>query len=317
MGAELGWFLGGLVLLLLGGDSMVKGLAGFAQHFGASAARTGLFLLAFATSVPELAVNGYAVYAGQPELALGNAVGSNIINLGLTLGAAALAAPMLVRMRLVATQLVLLLVAGGAVLFFGLDGTLARWEGAVLVAGFAGVLALVARRGKDEDTAVLAELADHAETAPGLSRNLMRIAVAAAVLVFGGYGIVRAAPTVGAALGFGPLLTGLLPVAIGTALPEVVLAVFAARAGHGNVVAGTVLGASLFNFLVVLGGMALLAPVAVPASFVTIEVPAAMALTLALYPLLGGDLKLSRREGGFLVLLFAAWVAYELATVWG
>jgi cation:H+ antiporter len=314
---EWGWFLGGLVLLLLGGDSMVKGLAGFAQHFGASAARTGLFLLAFATSVPELAVNGYAVYAGQPELALGNAVGSNIINLGLTLGAAALAAPMLVRMRLVATQLVLLLVAGGAVLFFGLDGTLARWEGAVLVAGFAGVLALVARRGKDEDTAVLAELADHAETAPGLSRNLMRIAVAAAVLVFGGYGIVRAAPTVGAALGFGPLLTGLLPVAIGTALPEVVLAVFAARAGHGNVVAGTVLGASLFNFLVVLGGMALLAPVAVPASFVTIEVPAAMALTLALYPLLGGDLKLSRREGGFLVLLFAAWVAYELATVWG
>jgi cation:H+ antiporter len=314
---EWGWFLGGLVLLLLGGDSMVKGLAGFAQHFGASAARTGLFLLAFATSVPELAVNGYAVYAGQPELALGNAVGSNIINLGLTLGAAALAAPMLVRMRLVATQLVLLLVAGGAVLFFGLDGSLARWEGAVLVAGFAGVLALVARRGKDEDTAVLAELADHAETAPGLSRNLMRIVVAAAVLVFGGYGIVRAAPTVGAALGFGPLLTGLLPVAIGTALPEVVLAVFAARAGHGNVVAGTVLGASLFNFLVVLGGMALLAPVAVPASFVTIEVPAAMALTLALYPLLGGDLKLSRREGGFLVLLFAAWVAYELATVWG
>jgi cation:H+ antiporter len=313
---EWGGFLGGLVLLLLGGDSMVKGLAGFAQHFGASAARTGLFLLLFATSVPELAVNAYAVHAGQPELALGNAVGSNIINLGLTLGVAALAAPMLVRMRLVAAQLVLLLVAGGAVLFFGLDGTLARWEGAVLLAGFALVLALVARRGRDEDAAIQAELADYAGTAPGLSRNLLRIAIATAVLAFGGYCIVRAAPAVGATLGFGPLLTGLLPVAIGTALPEVVLAVVAARAGHGNVVAGTVLGASLFNFLVVLGGMALLAPVAVPASFVAIEVPAAMALTLALYPLLGGDLRLSRREGGLLVLLFAAWVAYELVTVW-
>jgi len=314
---ELGWFLGGLVALLLGGDSMVKGLAGLAQHFGASAARTGLWLLAFATAVPELAINGYAVYAGQPELALGNAVGSNIVNLGLTLGVAALAAPMLVRMRLVAAELVLLLVAGGAVLFFGLDGVIARWEGAVLVAGFVGVLVLVARRGGTEDAAVHAELADYAETAPGLSRNLLRVAIAAAVLVFGGYGVVRAAPALGTALGFGPLLVGLLPVAIGTALPEVVLAVFAARAGHGNVVAGTVLGASLFNFLVMVGGMALVAPVAVPASFVNIEVPAAMALTLALYPLLGGDLRLTRREGGFLVLLFAAWVAYELATVWG
>ena len=314
---ELGWFLGGLVALLLGGDSMVKGLAGLAQHFGASAARTGLWLLAFATAVPELAINGYAVYAGQPELALGNAVGSNIVNLGLTLGVAALAAPMLVRMRLVAAELVLLLVAGGAVLFFGLDGVIARWEGAVLVAGFVGVLVLVARRGGAEDAAVHAELADYAQTAPGLSRNVLRVAIAAAVLVFGGYGVVRAAPALGTALGFGPLLVGLLPVAIGTALPEVVLAVFAARAGHGNVVAGTVLGASLFNFLVMIGGMALVAPVAVPASFVNIEVPAAMALTLALYPLLGGDLRLTRREGGLLVLLFAAWVAYELATVWG
>jgi cation:H+ antiporter len=178
------------------------------------------------------------------------------------------------------------------------------------------VLVVFARRGKDEDPAIHAELADFAETAPGLSRNVMRVLVAAAVLGFGAYAIVRSAPAIGAALGFGPLLTGLLPVAIGTALPEIVLAVFAARAGQGNVVAGTVLGASLFNFLVVIGGMALLAPVAVPASFVAIEVPAAMALTLALYPLLGGDLRLSRREGGFLVLVFCAWVAYELATVW-
>lgn len=313
---ELGWFLGGLVALLLGGDSMVKGISGLAQHFGASAARTGLWLLAFATAMPELAINGYAVHAGQPELALGNAVGSNLVNLGLTLGVAALAAPMLVRMRLVAMQLVLLLVAGGAVLFFGLDGVIARWEGALLVAGFAGVLVLVARRGGDEAAAVHAELADYAQTAPGLSRNLLRVAIAAAVLVLGGYGVVHAAPALGTALGFGPLLVGLLPVAIGTALPEIVLAVFAARAGQGNVVAGTVLGASLFNFLVMIGGMALVAPVAVPASFVGIEVPAAMALTIALYPLLGGDLRLSRREGGMLVLLFAAWVAYELFTVW-
>jgi cation:H+ antiporter len=314
---ESGWFLGGLVLLLLGGDSMVKGVAGLARHAGATAYRAGLFLLVFATAVPELAVNAYAVKAGQPELALGNAVGSNIVNLGLTLGVAALAAPMVVRMRLVALQLVMLLVAGGAVLFFALDGQIARWEGGVLVAGFVALLVLFLRRADDEDPAIQAEIADTAETATGLVRNLVRIAIAAAVLGFGGYAIVRSAPVLGAAMGFGPLLTGLLPVAIGTALPEIALAVMAARNGHGNVVAGTVLGASLCNFLVVLGGMALYQPLAVPASFVSIEVPAAMALTLALYPLLGGDLKLSRREGGVLVGLFVAWVAYELVTVWG
>ena len=312
---ELGWFLGGLLLLLLGGDSMVKGIAGLAQHAGATAFRTGLLLVCFATALPELAVNLRAVQVGQSELALGNAVGSNIVNIGLTLGVAAIAAPLVVTLRLAAVQAVLLLVAGGAVVFFGLDGALSRWEGGVLLLGFAGLLAVFVRRAGGEDATVQAELADYAETSTGLSRNLLRIAIAGVVLALGAYAIVEAAPKLGQAMGFGLLLTGLLPVAIGTALPEVVLAVMAARNGQGNVVAGTVLGASLFNFLVVLGGVALLAPVPVPESFVRIEVPAAMALTLALYPLLGGDLRLSRREGMALVALFVAWVAYELATV--
>jgi cation:H+ antiporter len=312
---DLGWFLGGLVLLLLGGDSMVRGVSGLAQALGAAPYRAGLYLLAFATSIPELAVNAYAMQQGQPALALGNAVGSNIVNIGLTLGVAALVAPLVVSMRLVAVQVVLLLVAGGAVLFFGLDGTLARWEGGVLLAGFVGLLAVMAVRARDEEAAVQAELADYAQTAPGLARNAVRIAIAIGVLYLGAMGVVRGAPGLGAAFGFGPLLTGLLVVAIGTALPEVAMAVMAARQGQGNVVAGHVLGASLFNFLLVLGGMALVQPVPVPASFVGFEVPAAMAFALALYPLLAGDLKLSRREGGILLGLFVLWVAYELFTV--
>src|SRR5204863_9957593 len=121
---ELGWFLGGIVLLLLGGDSLARGASGFAPHCGVGPYRAGLVLLAFATSIPELVVNGYAIGAGQPELALGNAVGSNIVNLGLTLGVAALAAPLAVRLRLAALQLVLLPLAGGAVVFFAIDGRL-------------------------------------------------------------------------------------------------------------------------------------------------------------------------------------------------
>jgi cation:H+ antiporter len=105
-------------------------------------------------------------------------------------------------------------------------------------------------------------------------------------------------------------------VAIGTALPEVALLVMIARAGQGNIVAGHALGACLFNLLFVVGGMALLRPLSIPASFVSIELPAAMAFALALVPMLGGDLRLSRREGGILVLLFALWVGFECYMAW-
>jgi cation:H+ antiporter len=313
---DLGWFLGGLALLLLGGDSLVKGVSGIAQKAGMPPFRAGLFLLAFATSLPELAVNARAFAAGHVDLALGNAVGSNLANIGLTLGIAALAAPLVVTMRLAAVEMVLLLVATGAVLFFGLDGTIARWEGVVLLAGFAALLVLVVRRAAEEGGDVARELSDYAQAPTGVAQNLVRLGIGAAVLYFGAGFVVGAAPALGRAFGFGDLLTGLLPVAIGTALPEIVVAVMAARAGQANVVAGHVLGASLFNLLAVVGAMALARPLPLPASFITFELPAAMAFVLVLYPILGGDLRVNRREGGVLVAMFVAWVAYELFTAW-
>lgn len=313
---SIAWFVLGLVLLLLGGDSVVKGASGLAQRLGLSPFQAGLLLVAFATSMPELAVNAYAVHAGNTDLALGNAVGSNVVNIGLTLALAALAAPLLLQMRLLAGQLVFLLVATGLLLLFALDGVVVRWEGAVLLAGFLVMIGFLVVHGRQEPAPVQQELADFAETRTHLVQNVLRLVIATVVLFFGGRLVVEQAPVIGAALGFGSVLTGLILVAIATALPEVVAAVMAARQGQGNVVAGTVLGASLFNVLVIVGGMAVLQPVAVPASFVSLELPAAMAFVLALYPILGGDLRISRREGGVLLALFLAWIAFELASAW-
>ena len=319
---SIGYFALGLFLLLLGGDSVVKGASGLGQRLGLSPFAAGLLLIAFATSIPELAVNAYAWNAGQSDLAFGNAIGSNIVNIGLTLGVAAFAAPLLLGMRVLAAEVVLILVASGMVLFFGLDGVIARWEGGVLLAGFVGFVAFVFRRGHQESAAVQAELVDFAETRTGLAQNLIRLAIAAAVLFFGAKYVVAGAPAIGQALGFGSMMTGLLVVAIGTALPEVVVAVLAARGGQGNVVAGHALGACLFNLLFIVGGMAVLQPLKtlhplpIPASFVTLELPAAMAFALALVPMLAGDLRLSRREGGILVVLFALWVGFECFSVW-
>lgn len=311
-----GYFALGIFLLLLGGDSAVKGASGLAQRLGLSPFATGLLLVAFATSLPELAINAYALKQGQLELALGNAVGSNVVNIGLTLAVAALAAPLALRMRLLASKLVFVLVATGAVLFFSFDGRLVAWEGGVLCLGFVAALWHYLRRGASEDDAVKAQFIGFAETRTGLAQNLARLAIAAVVLYFGSKLIVQSAPVLGEAMGLGPLVTGLTVVAIGTALPEVIIAAIASRQGQGDVVAGQVLGACLFNLLLVVGGMAVLQPLPIPASFVSLELPAAMAFALALYPIIGGDLTVSRREGGILLALFAAWLAFVLLQAW-
>lgn len=310
------FFLLGLLLLLLGGDSMVKGVSGLGQRFGLSPFMAGLLLLSFASSIPELAVNAYAMHRGQVGLALGNAVGSNIVNIGLTLGLAAVAAPLLIRMRVLAAEVVFILVASGAVLLFGQDGVITRSEGALLLLGFAGFLVFVFTRGRTEPDAVQKELAQFAHTGTGLVQNLARIAIAAAVLYMGSKYVVVSAPAIGQALGFGTFLTGLTVVAIGTALPELATALMAARRGHGDVVAGQVLGACLFNLLFIVGGMAAIHPLVLPASFIGFELPAAMAFALVLYPILACDLRVSRREGGILVALFLAWIAFELLQAW-
>ncbi len=313
---SIGLFFGGLLALLLGGDSAVKGFAGMSQRSGLSGFKTGVLMMLFATSIPELAVNAYAIFNGQTEIALGNAIGSNIVNIGLTLALAAVAAPMLLGMRSLALQIVFLLVATGAVLLFGLDGRVVQWEGGILLLAFFATVVLVMQRADKESTDIQKELADTFETNTSPAMNFIRIAIGAGLLFLGAKLVVDAAPAIGFSLGFGPLLTGLTIVAIGTALPEIVMAVMAARSGKPNVVAGLVLGACLFNLLFIIGGMALVQPISMPASFIGFELPAAMAFTLALYPMLSGDLRISRNEGFILFVLFLAWLGFELFKVW-
>jgi cation:H+ antiporter len=312
----IGFFLFGLFLLLLGGDSVVRGTSGLGQRLGLSPFLAGLLVLSFATSLPELAVNAYAIRHGQVELALGNAVGSSIANIGLTLALAAVATPLLMHMRILAAELVFVVVASGAVLFFGLDGAISRSEGGLLLLGFVAFLAFAFSRGRAEAADVRQELEKYAHTGSGLVQNLARLAIGAVVLFFASRYIVANAPVIGQALGQGPLVTGLTVVAVGTALPELATALLAARQGQGNVVAGQALGGCLFNLLFVVGGMALIQPLAIPHALVGFALPAVMALALVLYPVIAGDQRLGRRTGGLLFALFVAWLVFELAPAW-
>lgn len=312
----IGWFVLGLVLLALGGDSIVKGASGLAQRLGASPFVAGLVLVAFGTSLPELAVNWQAVARDQPLLALGNAVGSNVANVGLTLGAAALIAPMTVRWRALSPLLLALLLGTLLTMLLGSNGTLTRVEGFVLLVVFVAVVAYAAIRTRREAPELQDAIAAFARTSTDLWLNLIRFGIAAVLLYFGSRMVVRSAPTIGEGIGMAPLLTGLIPVAIGTALPEMAAAISAARKGHGDIVVGHVIGSSLFNVLVVIGGMAAIGgSVAFPESFVIFELPAACVFALMLYPMLRGDLHISKGEGAGLVIAFLAWVAFELLTM--
>lgn len=311
------FFVLGLVLLALGGDSVVKGAAGLARRAGIPPFVAGLVLVAFATSLPELAVNAQAVIRGHQGLALGNAVGSNIVNFGLTLGLAALAAPLAIRWRALAPLLLVLIVGTVGVIVLGRDGVLVRWEGLVLIAVFVAVVAYAAARTRHEAPELQEAIAAFTETRSDLALNLIRIGLAAVLLYYGSKLAVEQAAIFGSALGWAPLLTGLLPVAIGTALPEAAAAIAAARRGQGDIVAGHVIGSSLFNLLVVLGGMAAVRDLPLPASFVRFELPAAAVFAVMLYPMLRGDLRISRREGAILLIALLAWVIYELVTVSG
>lgn len=331
----IGLFLFGLVLLALGGDSIVRGAAGLAQRFGLSAFTIGLVLVAFATSLPELAVNLAAIVHGQDELALGNAVGSNVANVGLTLGAAALAAPFVVRWRALSPLLLVLVLGTIGVLGLGLDGMLSRIDGLLLLLAFVAVFFFAVARGRNESEEVRTEIAGYAHTSSLLAQNVIRFVLGAvllwlgSMLIVGGEGVrlfgldlsALGAANIGQGMGLSPVLTGLLPVAIGTALPEVAAAIAAARRGQGDMVMGHVIGASVFNLLVIVGGMAASGGLALPMTLMGpgqfalplgYELLAALAFALMLYPVLRGDLHVSKGEGLFLLLAYVAWVVFEL-----
>lgn len=306
------WFLLSLVLLAIGGALVTRGVAVVGRHMGWPPFATGLVLIAIATSVPEIVVNFYAVSVGQPELALGNAVGSNVLNVGLTLALAAIAAPLVVHWRALSSLLLVLLAATLLVILMSLDGRLSVMDGAILVIGFVAVLGWRVMRRGEEAPQVRAEIEDFTSATASLGNAALRILVAALALAAGAWLLVRNAPAMGQAMGFSPLLTGLLPVAVGTALPEVAGGVIAARRGQGGLVAGHVIGSSLVNILLVVGGMAVIGGgLAVPSSFVRYELPAALAFGAMMLPVLRGDMRVSRNEGVVLFIVMLGWLAFE------
>ncbi|HET7844668.1 MAG TPA: sodium:calcium antiporter [Xanthomonadales bacterium] len=313
----IGGFLLAVVVLALGGDSLARGLGGLAQRAGASAVATGIVVCAFAGSLPDLAVNVAALFAGKPAFALGNIVGSSLVNLGLALGLAALVAPLSVHLPLLRPLFPALLLSALAVLAMGWNGIIGYFDGIALVVGFFVLVLVVARhRATRTEANVAAELEAIARTRPSPALNLLRVAIGIALLVLASRWLVKYATLLAPALGMSEMLFGLVVLAIGTSLPQIVVAIVGAQRGHGNAVVLGLVGSTLFNLLLLLGVTAILYPLAMPASLVRLEIPALVAFALALYPMLRGDLRVARGEGGILLAMFAVLLAWQLRYAW-
>jgi cation:H+ antiporter len=310
-------FVLGLVVLVVGAELLVRGASRLATGLGISPLVVGLTVVAFGTSAPELAVGVSSALAGQPDIALGNVVGSNIANILLVLGLAALVTPVVAGLRVVRREVPLMIAASGALWLIALGGQIDRLEGALLFAGIIAYTMFLVRSARRESAQVRSEFAAEYQAPPGgaprtIVLNLVLAVIGLVLLLLGADWIVSGATSMAAAMGIPEVVVGLTIVAVGTSLPEIATSVLAGVRGHRDIAVGNVVGSCLFNILMVLGATALVAPqpLAVSPSLLAVDLPLMFAAALACLPILYTKLQVDRLEGLLLLGFYVAYLAY-------
>jgi cation:H+ antiporter len=300
----------GLVVLIAGGDLLVRGAVAVAERLGVSPLVIGLTLVGFGTSTPELVASVQAALAGSPGIAFGNIVGSNIANILLIVGVSAMIFPVVVKDAALKRDGAIMLAV--AVLFAGVSalGDLGRLAGIAFLA-LLGSYVFLAFRQEGGVAAAGAEAAPSAAGAP-VWRSLL-IALGGLVLVVGGgYVLVTGAVGLAREFGLSETVIGLTIVAVGTSMPEFITSLTAAIKRQGDVAFGNIVGSNIYNILGIGGVTALVSPGAVPEQIVGFDNLVMIAASLLLIVLAWTRLRVSRWEGG---VLFAGYVAY-LVSIW-
>lgn len=303
---DVGRVVAGLALLVGGGELLVRGAAGAARIIGISPLVVGLLVVSAATSAPELAVTIDSVARGEPGLAVGNVVGSNIVNVLLILGLSAAVAPLLVKRQLVRLDLPVMLGVSVLFLVLSLDGALQWWDGLILVACLVVHSVVTVRTGRRADV----DTPDREILSAPVAALLVALGVG--VLVGGANLLVGGAVDIAAAFGVSGLVVGLTVVAIGTSLPELATSLVALRRGERDMAVGNIIGSNIFNIALVLGLPALLFPggIPVPSAAIALDIPLMIAASAALLPIAFTGFVVARWEGSLFVCLYVAYVAY-------
>ncbi|MDC0746572.1 calcium/sodium antiporter [Polyangium mundeleinium] len=314
--------VGGGVLLYFGAEWFVGGASSLALALRVPQILVGLTVVAYGTSAPEIIVGVQAAIDGHGEVALGNVVGSNIVNIGLILGVAVLIRPARVDGALRQRELPMFVASALLVPLLMLDGAVRRWEAVGLLfvaAAYTGWMIRAARSASmvaeaREDATVAERAADEAGAPKrgGALRAAATAGVGLGVLLLGGDIFVDGAVSVARALGMSDRLVGLTIVAVGTSLPELVTGVIAARRGHADIAIGNVVGSNIFNTFLCLGAAALAGPVRAPLGTLGLDLAGLLVMTGlgALY--IRSERTISRLEGALAVGLYVAFTVVTL-----
>jgi len=280
----------GLVLLVWSADRFVDGAVGVAQFFGMSTFLIGMIIVGFGTSAPEMVVSVLSAMNNSPQLALGNAYGSNIANIALILGTTALIAPVVVKKQAMVRDIPILMAMTALTVVLLMDGNVSFVDGVVLLLAFVVITAFnISMELHEKRKRKKAKLADNAdENLPAEKVSIVKsfawLLVGLVLLIVSSRMLVWGAVYTAQALGVSDLLIGLTIVAIGTSLPELASSIAAARRGENDLAVGNVIGSNIFNTLVVVGLASVIAPIkAADPEIMSRDVPIMIALTLLLF----------------------------------
>ena len=307
--------IAGFALLLFGGEAVVRGSVALAQRLGVSPLIVGLTIVGFGTSLPEMVVSVNAALVGSPGLAVGNVVGSNIANILLILGVAAIIAPIAVNPDAVRRDMIGMATVTLIYVVLGMTGQIVLWQGVLMLVALAAYIGFTVWHDNKTNDAV-AEL--HRDEAAEMGVIPLRTVSIAGIIVTGLFAVVvgaewlvTGATSLATAFGVPDEVIGLTIVAFGTSLPELATSIVATYRGHADVCVGNVLGSNIFNLFGITGVTALFAPLPFSASITGFDLWVLVAATVLLIPFMVTGLKISRLTGAILVTFYIVYIAAQ------
>ncbi|MFD2644095.1 calcium/sodium antiporter [Pseudomonas japonica] len=309
----------GLILLILGAELLVRAALRIAASLHVRPLIIGLSLVAFGSSAPQLTVSLQAAYTGAPDVAVGSVIGSNIFNVLVTLGLAALIIPLRVSRQLVRLDIPLMIGASLAVYLLALNEVLGRWEGALLLAGLLAYLAMLWHQSRH-----------YARTYPAPNprvdrgvgfwfASLLLMALGLGLLSLAGHLLLEAAVEVATDLGLSERVIGLTVVAVCTSLPELATSLIAAIRGEREIAVGNVIGSNLFNLLAVLGLTAVLTPepLSISPNALDFDLPVMLGVAVLTLPVFYSGYRVTRAEGLVFLCLYLVYGLHVVAFTTG
>ncbi|MEL7311483.1 MAG: calcium/sodium antiporter [Pseudomonadota bacterium] len=322
LAANIGMVVVGLAALIWGADRFVIGASAMARNLGVPTLLIGLTVVGIATSAPEILVSIMAALKGQPDLAIGNAVGSNIANIALVLGATAVLKPIAVRSSTLQQEMPALLAVTLLTVALVLDSQLSRTDGLVMLIALVVVMYWIVRIGfrSDADDPIEAEYDAEIPKDMRMGTAIGWFMLGLVVLLIGAELLVRGATAVAISYGVSELVIGVTLVAIGTSLPELAVSLISATKGEQGLAIGNIIGSNMFNLLAVIGCAIVIQPTSVAPDVLSLHFFVMIALTLVLFAMAynySGAGRINQIEGAALLIAFFSYHVYVLARSFG